>query len=355
MATKKKIAPRASRTKAETQEALEMLQDRATSVMDTELSAAEQQRQNERNKAARATTAALTVETVAQKLTTVGLDISKVLAGISEQIVAQMELLENVKSAVEQENADLEAIHGKDVVATSLADLLKEYELKQKELEESYDELRVTRDAQHAAASQELNTKIADLRKQYSELLVSQKIEREREEAEFAYKRDLTRRQEQEKYNFDIVQRNNAEKLRVEELNRGWIKREQELYAKEGEYTAALKRIEGLPQELEAQRLVAFNDAKKSFETSKHFEVTALKKEAEANEKLARFEIENLKAANADLKETIAKLSADLAAANEKVKGIAEKALESASSQRTLAEMSVMTQNRQDNGVSRKS
>lgn len=90
-------------------------------------------------------------------------------------------------------------------------------------------------------------------------------------------------------------------------------------------------------------------------ESAKHFEVSHLKKDAENAANLAKLEIASLKSSNEELKAQLAKISADLAAANEKVKGIAEKALESASSQRTLAEVSMLQQTRQDNGVSRKS
>jgi poly(A) polymerase Pap1 len=60
------------------------------------------------------------------------------------------------------------------------------------------------------------------------------------------------------------------------------------------------------------------------------------------------------------LKESIAKLTAQntelavqLASANSQVKSIAEKALESASGTRTLAEVTSLVQNRQDNGAPR--
>ena len=71
-------------------------------------------------------------DTVAQRITTLGLDLSKTLSMLAEKLNGEVKLLDDVRRAVTLETQELERLHGRDVVASSLEELLEEYREKRR-------------------------------------------------------------------------------------------------------------------------------------------------------------------------------------------------------------------------------
>lgn len=321
MAVKK---PRNVRTKAETQAALEGIERLAAQQETPPM-------QEARKVEVRAAVKDLSVESAVQKVTSVNLDISRSLAAVSEQLVEQTRQLAVVKEAVAIETAELEQLHGKDVIASAMADLLAVIAAKKLEWD---------------AAQQK---KMAEIAQQDAE----RQTIRQHEEADYSYNMTLARKKEKDDWAMASLQRDRAEALRRSDLERNWTEREVALKAREAEFAALKARVDNLPEEFEKLRQTTITETKASCDASKHFEISHLKKDAEAAAQLANLKITTLGESLAQAHQQIRALGQDLASANTQVKSIAEKALESSSGQRALSEVTSLMQSRQENGTSR--
>jgi len=77
----------------------------------------------------------VTVENVVQRISGLGLEVSKSLSGISARLVEEVNLLASVREAVALERKDLERLHKIDVAATALDQLVEDYARRKQELE----------------------------------------------------------------------------------------------------------------------------------------------------------------------------------------------------------------------------
>lgn len=83
----------------------------------------------------RAAVSEITVEIIAKKLSDLNVEISRNLSGISEKMNAEVGLLHSLKEAVALESKDLRRLHGIDIAATSIDQLLTDYQEKKASFE----------------------------------------------------------------------------------------------------------------------------------------------------------------------------------------------------------------------------
>jgi hypothetical protein len=127
---------RATRTRAEVQGEFGEISAEAASAeaVDPKTAAASRQRST----GIRTAVQGVTVEGAVTALTQVGLGVQKALAGVSEQLLAKVNELEQVTAAVELEKEELETLHKIDIAATSIDILLQDHATRSKEQEEQY-------------------------------------------------------------------------------------------------------------------------------------------------------------------------------------------------------------------------
>src|SRR5438309_5659305 len=110
---------RGKRTKAEVQEKFAAIQE----DVEAEREAADAKREEAarlREAETRAAVDGITVDGVVQRISGLGLEVSKALANVSDKLVQEVNLLASVREAVELERKDLERLHKIDVAATAL-------------------------------------------------------------------------------------------------------------------------------------------------------------------------------------------------------------------------------------------
>lgn len=83
----------------------------------------------------RAAVSEITVEIIAKKLSDLNVEISRNLSGISEKMNTEVGLLHSLKEAVALESKDLRRLHGIDIAATSIDQLLTDYQEKKTSFE----------------------------------------------------------------------------------------------------------------------------------------------------------------------------------------------------------------------------
>jgi colicin import membrane protein len=314
--------PRASRTRADVNEAYENL---ASAQSGEALDPQAVTLAAEHAKRTRAAVAGLSVDAIVQKSATLGLDISRTLSGLTEQCVEKAKELKTLEDAVTLESEELHRLYDLDTVSASIQLLLQVHEEKKVELEKE----------QETARAQWTEERV-NYTKRIKEADALQAQERQRENNDFVYRRDTERARLNDDFNekVRVQEREQADKLTL--FNKDIATRRLAIETEEKEIAALRVRVAGIDEEIKkevdkATKIVAASVTKDL--TNAHI---LEKKDLDHNLQLERRNTQSLTEANTKLAEQIVKLQASLDAAKEQVQSIAVKALESASGQQAL-------------------
>jgi len=326
MATKTtKPVARPKRTKAEIEEEFSEIREEVAATREAADKKAEETSRL-RETEIRQAVEGISVEEVVKGISALGLDLSKALAGLSEKLVQEVNRLSSAREAVELERKEIERLHKIDVASTAIDQLVQDYARKKEELEAEIA-------TQRAAWDEELKRTERE-RKEQEELLRKQ---RQREIDEYEYKKALERKKAQDKYEEEVkvLEKQNREKQEV--LEKSWQQREALLKEREEELARLKSEAETFPSRLEKACLQAGADATRA--TTQKFEqqTLILKKENEADKRLAELQIKTLEDALARQTAQTAALQKQLDEAKQQVQEIAVKAIEGASGAKTLA------------------
>ncbi len=326
MATKTAKAPaRSRRPKAEVVEEFSDIRkevEGAREIADAKAAEAAALRETEVRQAVEG----LSVETVVQRISGLGLEISKALSEVSARLVEEVDRLAAVREAVAIERRELERLHRIDVAATALDQMVQDYGREKERLEA---EIAVRR----AVWEEELRTTERERREQEESL----KKQRQREIDEYEYKKALERKKAQDKYEEDLrlLERKNKEKQ--EALEKEWQRREAALKEGEQELVALRKEAAEFPARLRAEVDQAVAQALRAAEAQSQQEIVLLKRDAESEKRLADLRVKTFEELVARQATQIAALQKQLDEAKQQVQDIALKAIEGASGARALA------------------
>ena len=268
----------------------------------------------------------ITVEAVVQKMSSLGLEVSKALADLSAKLTAEVDHLSSVQEAVSLENGELERLHKIDIAATALDQLVQHYRGQKEQLELGISE-------QRAAWAREEEERTHQ-QKEYEDAL---KKQRQREVEEYEYKKALERKKAQDRYEEEIrlLEKKNREKQ--ETLEKSWQQREASLKEAEVELARLRKEVESIPERLKREIEGAASHSAAS--TAEKFEqqLVLLRKDAETEKRLSELQIKSLHETAARQAAEIESLQRQLDEAKRQVQDIAVKAIEGASGASALA------------------
>lgn len=323
--TTKKIAARPVRSKAEVKQEFAGIQKEVEMVRETaDTKTAEFVRQQQAN--VRQSVEGIAVEAVVQKISNLGVEISRALSGVSEQLTQEVNRLASVREAVELEREELHRLHKIDVAATALDQFVQDYTREKQKFDAEIAAQRQQWEQESEAAEGE--------RKEQEDAL---KKQRQRENEDFEYKKALERKKAQDKYDEEqrLIEKKNQEKQ--EAFDKSWQQREAALKTQEEELARLRKESEQFPVRLKNETSAAANQA--AHETSAQFEqkIVLLKKDAESEGKLAALQIKTLEATIAQLTVQLSDVHKQFAEAKQQVQDIAVKAIEGASGANALA------------------
>jgi hypothetical protein len=261
----------------------------------------------------------VTVEGVVQKISGLGLEVSKALADISERLTREVQLLASVRESVALEQKELERLHKIDVAATALDQMVQDYARQKQQLE--------AETAAQRAAWEEESAGVERERKEQEEGL---KKQRQREIEEYEYKKALERKKAQDKYEEDVRLAEKKNKERQETLEKGWQQREDEL-------ARLRKEAEEFPARLQKEAKAAAEQSRRETEAKFEQQLLVLKKDAETEKRLAELQVKTLEEAVARQQAQIAAIEKQLGEAKQQVQDIAVKAIEGASGAKALS------------------
>ena len=267
-----------------------------------------------------------TVEGVVQRISGLGLEISKALANLSAKLVEEVERLSAVREAVSLERTELERLHKIDVAATALDQMVQDHAREKERLEAEIAEQRAAWEAESRDGERE--------RKEQEENL---KKARAREIEEYEYKKNLERKKAQDKYEEDQRLQEKKNKERQEILEKSWQQREAALKEQEQELLRLRKEAEDFPESVKTESEKAAALAAKAAEQKFAQEILLLKKEADTEKRLAILQVKTMEDTIARQAAQIAALEKQVAEAKQQVQDIAVKAIEGASGAKALA------------------
>ncbi|MDX2155348.1 MAG: hypothetical protein SFW09_02465 [Hyphomicrobiaceae bacterium] len=317
-------SPRARRSKIETQREFEELQAEiaAREPIDAKVEASARAQEDQ----LRSATAEVGVDAVVQRIAGLGLEVSRALSDIAEKLTAEVRLLGSLKEAAEIERRELDRLHNIDIAATSIDLLVAEHAEKKKAVEAEMAEQRAQWQDETARTERE--------RREQEEAL---KRQRQREIEDYEYRKALERKKAQDKYDEEQRQAERKRAERQEALEKDWQRREAALKERE-EHVARLEaQVAELPARLARETEAAAQEARRQVEAQLERQILLLKKDAEAEARLAGQSIKALEQQLAASAGQIAALEKQLAEAKQQVQDIAVRAIEGASGARALS------------------
>lgn len=268
----------------------------------------------------------VSIEAVVQRISGLGLDINKALAGLSEQLTAEAGRLAAVREAVELEKRDLRRLHQMDVAATALDQLVQDYARQKQDLEHEIAVQRAAWEEQTGALERERKEQEESLRKQ-----------RQREAEDFEYKKALERKKAQDKYEEEmrLLEKKNQEKQ--EALEKTWQQRETALREQEIELKRLREEAGQFPARLEKEVQRATAETTRLTEARFEHQILVLEKDAQTEKRLAELRIKTLEDTLDRQAAQMAALQKQMDEAKQQVQDIAVKAIEGASGAKTLS------------------
>ena len=268
----------------------------------------------------------LSVEGVAQSISALSVQISKALAEVSDNLIAEVQRLATIREAVALESEGLRRLHKIDIAATSLDQLVQDYDSKKEALETERSAERAAWDVEGKARER--------AEKEYDENL---KKQRQRETEEYEYKKALDRKKAQDKYDEETraLEKKNREKQ--EALERTWQEREGAIKEREEEYLRLQQEVGSFSPRLQVETERAKSEA--THQTEQRFEqqILLMTKEREADRRLSELQIKTLEENVARQTAQMAALQKQMEEAKQQVQDIAVKAIEGASGARALS------------------
>ena len=268
----------------------------------------------------------ISVDSVVQNISALGLNVSKTLASLSEQLAEEVRRLLDVREAVELEKRELGRLHQLDVAATAIDQLVQEYSRQKQELEQQIAGQRAAWEEESRAVERERREQEESLKKQ-----------RQREMEDYEYKKALERKKAQDKYEEEmrLLEKKNQEKQ--EALEKSWQQRQAALREEEEELAQLKKDSSQFPERLQKEVERAAAEASRQAEARFEQQVLLLRKDAEAEKRLAELRVKSLEETVAQQSTQISTLQKQLEEAKQQVQDIAVKAIEGASGARALS------------------
>ena len=273
----------------------------------------------------RAAVADVSVESVVQQVSALGLEVSRALSGVSEKLVNEVDLLASVREAVALERKELERLHKIDIAAASLDQMVQDYGREKERLESEIALQRTAWEQESRTAERERKEQDEALRKQ-----------RQREIDDYEYRKTLERKKAQDKYDEEMRLLEKGNKEKQEALDKGWKQREAALKEQEQELARLRKEADDFPARMQKAVDEASAQAARAAEQRLDQQIAMLKKDAETERRVAELQVQTLRDALERQSAQMAALQKQLDEAKQQVQDIAVKAIEGASGAKAL-------------------
>lgn len=323
-APSKAAPPRVRRSKPEVERDFAGIRDEITAARETvDLKADDAEKRNEGE--IREAVQEATVEGTVERISKLGIEVSRALSGINEQLVTEVGRLTTLRAAVELERAELERLHRIDVAATALDLLVQDYEKRQAGFE-----------TEMAARQSVWDENVASTERERKEQDDALKKQRQRDIDDYEYKKNLERKRAQDKYDEEIRQQEKKNLERQDALEKNWAQRDAALKEREEEIQRLRQQAAEFPARLESEVQRASAQAAKEAAQQAERQTLLTGKESESDRRMAELQIKHLEGLLGRQNTQISDMQKQLDESKRQVQEIAVRAIEGASGSKTL-------------------
>jgi hypothetical protein len=272
-----------------------------------------------------------TVHEVLQGLSALRTGFGSACSALSAQLTTEVTRLAALRSDIATQTSELQALHGLEVTAQTLAELLQKYT----EAAERFDtDMQQQRQAferemaeRRAAWQQEQETQTRFLRERDTSL----RRRREREAAEYAYARERTRKQDTDTYAQQQKTLYAALDEFVQSKQRDWQARESAIAEQERLFAEYKAKVEAFPAELEAAVQKATTEGRRLVETDAKVQADLQAQDIAGERRISELRSKALRDTIDKQAQQIDQLARQLSAVLQQAQDLAVKALEGTS------------------------
>ena len=268
------------------------------------------------------------LEGIVSHLASLKITLTKNIDTLSENLVNEFDKLTELKQAITIEQRHLQELYDIKETTHTLSALI----LLQKEETEKFElkmqEERVQFEKEVDEKKAHWNKKQVDLELNYTELKEKLEKQHKREEEEYKYNLEISRRQEQQDY---LLKKELLEK-ELEQRRQDLDQKEASLESRLEEIKQLKEKVEQFPAELGRETEKTAQEITQRLEAQHQFAVTLKEKEIEGERNLALQKIASLEAKVKEQAASIAQLTQKANESIQQVQAIACKALEASSS-----------------------
>lgn len=291
----------------------------------------------------------MSYEGIVKEVTTLKVNLSSELDKISDSLVSEFKIFEELQQATAIEKKNLNDLYQLSANSDSLSVMLLAQKEKREQFELEMTTLQADLTTKISAEKARFETEMAEKRllwqKEQEVVLIKNKEEaeqtaknRKREEEEYQYNLKLTRKKDadlyeekQQKLSKELVEKKSA-------FEQEFAQRETAIKIAETELAELRKKNDAFPAELEIAVNAAIKNTTEKLENIFRFEKELQEKETTGELKLKDQTIETLKSKIKDIETSIKEMAQKAMTAEAGVKDIAIKAIESASSKPYIVE-----------------
>jgi len=270
----------------------------------------------------------ITVEVIAKKLSDLNVEISRTLSGLGEKMNAEVGILRSLKEAVALESKDLDRLHGIDIAATSIDQLVADYQ-----------ERKTSFEADLLNVRQEWAQEAEEKKQQEAEYTEALKKSRAREIEDYEYKKSLERKKLQDRFEEECRLKEKQNRETQENLEKSWKEREDTLKGREEELAALKKEVEQFQGRLIAECAKASKEATREAEAKYNQEMERLKRDLLVEKQIGELKLRQQQESLANQQAQMSSLQTQLDEAKRQVQDIAVKAIEGASGAKALSQI----------------
>lgn len=285
------------------------------------------------------TVAQVTVEKAVTAVTAAGLSVQKSLAEVSAELQAKLVELSNVEEAIAIRTAELEELHGKEVVGAALDQLLVKFETQKADLNKQIVEARVLWEQEQRLHGQAVAERDANDAKSH-----------QRNEDAYQYATTQKHKAVEDAWTDEQRRKHISEEERAAQLMKSWLDRETALKARETELVELKAKVDAFPADLKKAEDRTAAIVGSTMKKDHQHELALLQRDAASDKALLTAQVTTAQAQAVAAQATIADLQTKLAAAYDKNSEIASKALDAASGRQALLEVQNMAQRGESNG-----
>ena len=284
-------------------------------------------------------TDSLSTEGIVQEVSTLKLEVGKLLSQLSDRLEEEVGKYRQVRQAVEAKQKELQEIYEIEKSALSLAALIEAQHQKRQQTE-----------AELAVRKEELTREIETLRTEWGkekqvhaaevkERDADEQKRREREKEEYVYVFQREQQLAREQFEDEKARLEREITNRREQMEKELADREKAVVEKETELNELREQASAFPKELESAVKQAVKEAVQRVELEAKNREELLTKEFDGERNVLNTRIESLEKTAAEQNEQIAKLSQQVEKSYSQVQDIATKAIEGTSRSQHLTDL----------------